>query len=149
MKIKEMLNTIIDKGDIKDMYKLNDMLDELICDLKEKEPKLYKEYKTKLMGMAYDYNFTKEMAFEIVDDMKPYGEVWGYDTTSEVKRQYNVQANDTDFYLVMNSMANDYSKVIDKEDVETYARLSNAFINDEDAIKNKVWEYFCKIPKED
>lgn len=149
MKIKQMLDIIIDKGKTKDMVKLNDMLDELICDLKEQKPKLYKEYKMKLMGMAYDYNFTKDMAEEIVYGMKPYGEVWDYDTTNEIKRQWNIQANDINFYLVMNSMINDYYKVIDKEDTETYAKLVNAFINDEDAIKNKIWVYFCKIPKED
>lgn len=44
MKIKKMLEVIIDKGKTEDMYKLNDMLDELICDLKEKQPKLYKVY---------------------------------------------------------------------------------------------------------
>lgn len=144
-----MLEVIIDKGKTEDMYKLNDMLDELICDLKEKQPKLYKEYKMKLMGMAYDYKFDEDMAIEIVNNMKPLGEYWDYETTSKVKRDYDINATDCDFYVVMNSLVNDYNKVIDKEDVETYVKMANAFINDEDAIKDKVWIYYTKIPKED
>ena len=149
MKIKKMLEIIIDKGKSEDMYALNDMLDELICDLKEKQPKLYKEYKMKLMGMAYDYKLDENMAMEIVNNMKPLGEYWDYDTTSKVKKDYGVNATDCDFYVVMNSLVNDYSKVIDKEDVETYVKMANAFINDDDAKKDKVWVYFTKIPKED
>lgn len=144
-----MLEVIIDKGKTEDMYKLNDMLDKLICDLKEKQPKLYKEYKMKLMGMAYDYKFDEDMAIEIVNNMKPLGEYWDYETTSKVKRDYDINATDCDFYVVMNSLVNDYNKVIDKEDVETYVKMANAFINDEDAIKDKVWIYYTKIPKED
>lgn len=149
MKIKKMLEIIIDKGKTEDMYKLNDMLDELICDLKEQKPKLYKEYKMKLMGMAYDYKFDEDMAIEIVNNMKPLGEYWDYETTSKVKKDYGVNAIDCDFYVVMNSLVNDYSKIIDKEDVETYVKMANAFINDDDAKKDKVWIYFTKIPKED
>ena len=149
MKIKKMLEIIIDKGESEDMYALNDMLDELICDLKEKQPKLYKEYKMKLMGMAYDYKLNDDMAMEIVNNMKPLGEYWDYNTTSKVKKDYGVNATDCDFYVVMNSLVNDYSKVIDKEDVETYVKMANAFINDDDAKKDKVWVYFTKIPKED
>lgn len=144
-----MLEVIIDKGKTEDMYKLNDMLDELICDLKEKQPKLYKEYKMKLMGMAYDYKFDEDMAIEIVNNMKPLGEYWDYETTSKVKRDYDINATDCDFYVVMNSLVNDYNKIIDKEDAETYVKMANAFINDDDAKKDKIWIYFTKIPKED
>ena len=149
MKVKKMLEVIIDKGKTEDMYKLNDMIDELICDLKEKQPKLYKEYKMKLMGMAYDYKLNDDMAMEIVNNMKPLGEYWDYETASKVRKDYGVNAIDCDFYVVMNSLVNDYSKIIDKEDVETYVKMTSAFINDDDAKKDKIWIYFTKIPKED
>ena len=47
----------------------------------------------------------------------------------------------------MNSLVNDYGKVIDKEDTNTYAKMARSFILDEDAKKNKVWIYFTKIVK--
>ena len=68
---------------------------------------------------------------------------------SELADKNKINANDYDFYIVMNSMINDYNEVIDKDDIETYVKMSNAFINDEDAVKNKVWKYYTTIVKED
>lgn len=147
MKIKEMLNVIIDKGNVKDMYKLNEMLNELICDLKEQNPRLYKEYKKELMGIAYDYKFDYNMAKEIVDNMQPLGEYWDIETTNKAKKDYNLDVDVCDFYIVMNSLINDYNKVISKDDAEIYIKMANAFINDEDAVKDKVWIYFTNIAK--
>ena len=47
----------------------------------------------------------------------------------------------------MNSLANDYGSVIDKDDTDTYVKMANSFINDEDAVKDKVCKYFTTIPK--
>lgn len=149
MKIKEYIAKIIVNGDQKDMEELSEMLDESIMKLKIYDPECYKKYKTKLLGMAYNYKFDEEMAKEIVENMKPLSEVWDLNTTNSVKAEYGINANDYDFYIVMNSMINDYNEVIDKDDIETYAKMSNAFINDEDAVKNKVWKYYTTIVKED
>lgn len=149
MKIKEYIAKIIVNGDQKDMEELSEMLDESIMKLKIYDPECYKKYKTKLLGMAYNYKFDEEMAKEIVENMKPLSEVWNLNTTNSVKAEYGINANDYDFYIVMNSMINDYNEVIDKDDIETYAKMSNAFINDEDAVKNKVWKYYTTIVKED
>ena len=142
MKIKEYIAKIIVNGDQKDMEELSEMLDESIMKLKIYDPECYKKYKTKLLGMAYNYKFDEEMAKEIVENMKPLSEVWDLNTTNSVKAEYGINANDYDFYIVMNSMINDYNEVIDKDDIETYVKMSNAFINDEDAVKNKVWKYY-------
>ena len=149
MKIKEYIAKIIVNGDQKDMEELSEMLDESIMKLKIYDQECYKKYKTKLLGMAYNYKFDEEMAKEIVENMKPLSEVWDLNTTNSVKAEYGINANDYDFYIVMNSMINDYNEVIDKDDIETYVKMSNAFINDEDAVKNKVWKYYTTIVKED
>ena len=149
MKIKEYIAKIIVKSEQKDMEELSEMLDESIMKLKIYDPECYKKYKTKLLGMAYNYKFDEEMAKEIVENMKPLSEVWDLNTTNSVKAEYGINANDYDFYIVMNSMINDYNEVIDKDDIETYVKMSNAFINDEDAVKNKVWKYYTAIVKED
>ena len=149
MKIKEYIAKIIVNGDQKDMEELSEMLDESIMKLKIYDPECYKKYKTKLLGMAYNYKFDEEMSKEIVENMKPLSEVWDLNTTNSVKAEYGINANDYDFYIVMNSMINDYNEVIDKDDIETYVKMSNAFINDEDAVKNKVWKYYTTIVKED
>lgn len=149
MKIKEYIEKIVENGKTEDMKELSDMLDEAIIKVKLTEPECYKKYKLKLMGMAYGYKFDYDMAEEIVDDMKPLGEYWDMETTTKVRKDYSLDVNDCDFYIVMNSLVNDYYKIIDKDDVETYVKMANAFINDEDAVKNKVWIYYTHIPKED
>lgn len=149
MKIKEYIEKIVENGKTEDMKELSDMLDEAIVKVKLTEPECYKKYKLKLMGMAYGYKFDYDMAEEIVDDMKPLGEYWDMETTTKVRKDYSLDVNDCDFYIVMNSLVNDYYKIIDKDDVETYVKMANAFINDEDAVKNKVWIYYTHIPKED
>ena len=149
MSIKKYIKMIVDNGNQEQMEELSDMLDEVIVKLKNYDSECYHKYKNKLMGMAYNYHFTPEFAKEIVSNMKPLGEYWNMDTTTMVKNQHGINATNEDFYIVMNSMANDYGDVIDKEQVETYIKLANAFINDKDSVNDKIWIYYTKIPKED
>lgn len=148
MKIKEMVTKIIDKGDIEDMYKLNEMLDELICDLKEQKPKLYKEYKKELYELAYGNVILEDKAKEIVENMKPYGEHYSMDDAKEVKEKYIIKHSISDVYLVINSLYNDYCDAIGDND-EMYAKMTKLWLNDSDGVEDKVYVYFSEIPKED
>jgi hypothetical protein len=145
LKVKEYIEKIIQKNKKEDMEKLSDMLEDLIYKMKEYDEECYHKYKMKLYGMANDYKFDKEYAIELVEDMRPIGEMWSIDTTNKVKSQYGINASDYDFYIVLNSLANDYGKIISTEDVETYVKMANAFINDVDAKENKVWRYYTTI----
>lgn len=149
MKIKKMIETIINKGKTEDMYALNDMLDELICDLKEQKPKLYREYKMELYKLAYGKVLSEEMAEEIIGKMRPYGMKWSLEETKQVQRQYNLEKiRDIDFWVVMNSAYNDFYDLFGEE-LENYVRYSKMFIKDDDAKEDKVFLYFVNIPKED
>lgn len=145
--IRKYIEKIGESKNIEDMKKLGDMLSDLIYDTKDSHPEIYKKYKNKLMGMAYDYKFDEEMAHEIVENMKPLGEYWNLETINGVKTNYDLKEDLYDLYVVMNAMANDYGEIISLEDVDTYVRLSEAFINDEDAVEHKVWKYFTKLVK--
>ena len=145
--IRKYIEKIGENKNAEDMQKLGDMLSDIIEATKESHPEMYKKYKNKLKGMAYNYEFDEEMAKEIVEEMKPLGEYWNLDTIKQVKESNGLECNLYDLYVVMNSMANDYKDVINLEDVETYIKLSKAFMNDEDASEHKVWKYFTKIPK--
>jgi hypothetical protein len=144
-----MIDKIVDEEDTKEMVELSYMLEDTICELKKYDKECYNKYKMKLYGMANDYKFDKDYAMEIVSKMKPLAEVWDMETTTDVKNQYEINADDCDFYIVLNSLANDYGKIISVEEVETYAKMADAFINDADAKDNKVWIYYTKIPKGD
>ena len=148
MKIKEMLAKIIDKGNIEDMYKLNEMLDELICDLKEQKPKLYKEYKKELYELAYGNVILEDKAIEIVEHMKPFGEHYNMQDAKEIKEDYSIKHSVSDVYLVANSLYNDYHDLLEDND-EMYAKMTKMWLNDTDSVEDKVYLYFCNIPKED
>ena len=145
--IKKYIKMIVDNGKQEDMECLSDMLSDVIYMLKSDHYDKYEKYKMKLYGMAYNYKFNDEMAHEIVENMKPLGEFWDLKTTTNVKNQYNINVDEYAFYVVMNSLANDYHNVISTDEVETYAKMAYAFINDEDAKNDKVWKYFTTIPK--
>lgn len=148
MKIKKMLEVIIDKGKTEDMYKLNDMLDNLICDLKEQKPKLYKEYKKELYELAYGNVILEDKAMEIVENMLPYGEHFTMDDAKEIKEEYSIKHSVSDVYLVVNSLYNDYHELLE-ENNDMYAKMTKLWLNDSDSVEDKVYEYFCNIPKED
>lgn len=148
MKIKEMLAKIIDKGNIEDMYKINDMLDNLICDLKEQKPKLYKEYKKELYELAYGNVILEDKAIEIVKNMKPNGEHYSLEYAKDIKENYNIKYSVSDVYLVINSLYNDYHDLLEDND-EMYAKMTKLWLNDSDSVEDKVYVYFMNIAKED
>lgn len=148
MKIKEMLAKIIDKGKIEDMYRLNEMLDDLICDLKEQKPKMYKEYKKELYEIAYGNVIMEDKAKEIVSKMRPYGEHYSMEQAREIKDNYSIRSSVSDIYLVVNSLYNDYHEIIDEND-DTYAKMTKLWLNDADSVDDKVYVYFMNISKED
>lgn len=148
MKIKEMLAKIIDKGNIEDIYKLNDMLDNLICDLKEQKPKLYKEYKKELYELAYGNVILEDKAIEIVKNMKPNGEHYSLEYAKDIKENYNIKYSVSDVYLVINSLYNDYHDLLEDND-EMYAKMTKLWLNDSDSVEDKVYVYFMNIAKED
>ena len=138
--IRKYIEKIGENRNIEDMKKLGDMLSDIIYDTKESHPEIYKKYKKKLIGMAYNYEIDKELAHEIVEDMKPLGEYWNMETVA------SVIGNDThrleDMYVVMNSLVNDYNKIISPDDADTYVKMAHAWLDDVDAKDHKLWKYF-------
>lgn len=147
MKVREMIDRIIEEGNRDKMYKLNDMLNDLICDMKMDNPKLYHEYKKDLYETAYGKVIMKDKAIEIVDNMLPYGEHYDMDMVEKIAKEHNMKYDDVDIYLVINSLYNDYCDIFGDDD-ETYIKMTKKWLDDKDAVEDKVYEYFCNIPKE-
>lgn len=148
MKVREMIEKVIEKGNKEDMYKLNDMLDDLICDLKEQRPKLYKEYKRELYELAYGNVILENKAREIVEHMRPYSEHYNMEQAKEIKEKYSIKHSVSDVYLVVNSLYNDYCDLIGDND-EMYSKMTKLWLNDADSVEDKVYEYFINVVKED
>ena len=148
MEIKEYISKIAENKKIDDMIELGNMLAEIICSMKESHSDAYEKYKMKLYGMAYDHKFEKNMAKDIVTSMEPRGQIWTLETTKQVQEQNGLSGiNPEDFYIVINSLGNDYGDIISVENTDTYVKMTDAWINDTDAKDDKVWIYFTKITK--
>ena len=140
--MKEYLDKIVINGKKEDMDCLADIMVDLLYSLKETDYDKFKKYKNKIKGMAYNYQIDKELAEEIVENMKPLGEYWNMKTIA------NAIGNDThrleDMYVVMNSLVNDYSSTLSSDDAGTYVKMAHNWLDDEDGHKNKIWWYFVK-----
>ena len=148
MKVRELINKIVDSEDKSKMYEMQDVFEDLLYALKEHHEKMYHKYKMCLYKIVYGETLNEEMAKDIVEDMQPYGEHWNMQQTSDVLKSHNLNVNDIDFYVVMNMAYNDYHELFD-ENLESYVNYSKLFIQDDDSKDNKVFLYFTTIPKED
>ena len=102
---------------------------------------------------------TREMAEEWVESMegddpaKPKGGKWTPDQIKPIATKYGVPTEGErfwEFYAIMNAMYSDYYPVAKKYNTlnpDYFADLAMAFINDKDAVRNKVSVYYECIAK--
>jgi len=145
-----MIREYIEKiGTIKDtnkMERLGEMLEELICDLKDSHEEEYEKYESELYELAYGKKISKDMAIEWVSDMKPVGEYWTMEQTTNAMQTLGYNIDAIDFYVVANMMMNDYNDLLE-EDEELALRMAYDWLNDVDAKDNKLYCYWKHIVK--
>lgn len=146
MDIEEIIETIVNNGRVEDMQELSDMLEDTLEDMKEYYPEEYKKYEIKLYEMAYGCVLNEEMAKDIVRKMRPFGEKWRIEETSNIQKDFGLNFREPDFYIVMNSAYNDYNNLF-RDNIEMYVQFASDFINDEDAKRDKVYLYYTTIPE--
>ena len=142
MDIEEIIQVIVDNGRIEDMRTLSDMLEDTLEELQNYDKECYDKYMMELYKMAYGNTLNRQMAEEIVSNMRPYGQRWSMQEAQEIQERYgidNVRA--VDFFVVMNSAFNDYRNLFD-DNLDMYVKFTMDFINDEDAKEGKVFKYF-------
>lgn len=97
---------------------------------------------------------TRDKAEEWVHSMKSAsgmpGQHWTMEQAKQVMSRHGLRADPVEFYVALNMMKSDYSKVaqklgVDKE--EFYACMADAFLNDEDAHKDKLARYYQSVVK--
>lgn len=142
MDIEEIIQVIVDNGRIEDMRTLSDMLEDTLEELQNYDKECYDKYMMELYKMAYGNTLNKQMAEEIVANMRPYGQRWSIQETQEIQERYGINnVRPVDFFVVMNSAFNDYRNLFD-DNVDMYVKFTMDFINDEDAKEGKVFKYF-------
>lgn len=147
-----MLRNYIDKigetKDVKKMEELGEMLEELIYGLKESHHEKYEKYKSELYELAYGKKLSEDMAVDWVNDMKPVGEYWTMEQTTNAMKSLGYNFSMIDFYVVANMMINDYNDLT-KDDEELALRLAYDWLNDVDAKEDKLYCYWKHIAKKE
>ena len=147
MKVEHYIRKIVEEGSNREMQELSNMLVEVIDIVKRYDEDCYKEYLMKLYKMANGNELDRNTAEEIVENMQPNGMRWTYQETEQIQRSHGLDnIRPEDFFVVMNQAYNDFRNVFG-DNIENYIRYTEAFINDEDAVNDKVFLYFMMIPR--
>lgn len=78
------------------------------------------------------------------------GAHWSFDQAVSVMKQKNYDVDPVEFYAAINMMYSDYFKVAKKLNVNTldfYGCMADAFLNDKDAVPDKLAAYYACIVK--
>ena len=148
MKVKEYIATIVKNGKQEDMNKLSDMLDEIICKTKDHHPDIYEHYKSCLYEMAYGKKINKDLAESWVKEMRPAGQHWTMEEAEATMKSKDVKSSVADFYTAINMMYNDNYKLV-KDNEQLAIDLAINWLEDEDAVADKMYEYYKHIAKRD
>lgn len=111
------------------------------------------------MPDGYVPPLTRDKAMEWVQGMEGEGgadgETWTFEEIEEIAKKNGIPKQEkklVELYAVMNMLASDYYKVAEEFDVlndEFFVCMAKAFIDDKDAVKDKVAMYYECIAKKD
>lgn len=145
MDIEEIIQRIVDNGNVEDMHKLSDILEDVMEVIEKYDKECYDKYAMKLYKMAYGPTFTRQMAEEIVSKMRPVGKRWNMEDIQHIQEQYGLENISTSsIFVVMNSAFNDFRDLFG-DDLDKYIKYTMDFIHDEDAKPDKVFLYYTTI----
>ena len=130
-----------------DLSKKEEFIKYVECLIEKTDDTKKEEMERWLYEISEGKVLNEKRASELIAAMKPHGQKWTLEETEGVRKQYEYETiRPVDFWIVMNSAYNDYEDIF-KDNVEYYARFSKDFIQDEDAVDDKVYYYFSMIPK--
>ena len=96
--------------------------------------------------------FNRQMAEEWVSRLQnadgTRGPHFSMEKSKEIMKQYNVDCDPTEFWVVINSLYSDYDQALKKNNASTlelYACLAKAWIEDQDAVPYKAAAYYTYV----
>ncbi len=106
----------------------------------------------------YDYRsipaMTREDAEHWMDSMKntdgTTGPKWTIDQIKQVMAQRGIGGDPLDFAVAMNMVYSDYcnvAKELGVNNMDFYVKMAKAFLDDEDAVKDKLAAYYTSVVK--
>lgn len=96
--------------------------------------------------------FDQRMAQEWTEGMKnadgTKGPHWSMDKVREIMREYQVDCDPVEFYAVLNSIYSDFCEALKENNtsnMKTYVCMAKAWLDDEDAVRDKAAAYFMYV----
>lgn len=126
--------------------KIEDIIDMLMCEVKDKEERLYNHIEMELYELAYGKKISEEMAEHWVQKMKPNGKHWNIDETNNAMYSLGYNLDQIDFFVVSNMIYNDYYNLV-KENEELALKMAEDWLKDTDAKDDKLYNYWKYIAK--
>ena len=146
MEIEDYIERIIEKGDIRDMNTLSDILEEVMKVLKDYDKECYQKYEMELYEMAYGKKLNDKAKIKWVEDMRPYSK-WTIQEVEKICSNYEVRIPLYSFFVIINMLYSDMSKVLGTGDSEEsllrYIKASEDWYYDEDANNTEEAKLYC------
>lgn len=138
----------------KAMTEMVKCFDDVMTHMKEVYPDKYKEIKSHLYVAFNGWHFNEDMLKDtyenmVSDDGSPVPK-WTVQETSNVGRSSGVSFkdfNEYDWNYVMNMIYSDYCEVLG-DNVMSYVKMANKFLNDKDAPEGKALRYAMCMKKD-
>lgn len=125
---------------------ISDIMDMLICNARDTDKELYDHVESLLYEMAYGKVLSEEMAEKWVKNMRPRGEHWIHEETTQAMHDLGYSLDPTEFFVVANMMYNDYYELV-KDNESLALELAEDWLEDEDAKECKLYEYWKHVIK--
>lgn len=149
MMLKSDIRHIIEHGKPEDMYKLEELFNDVVEDLRESDEDEYCEIVYKVHKIAYGGHLGEDLAKKWVDSMEnkdgTHGAHWSWDEVDKIRKQYAPETDEGDFYAAISMMYSDYYN--SRFDTATYAQLAKDWLDDKDVGGCKTLKYYMRIVK--
>lgn len=147
---EEYLEEIVKKGSNDDMVALAKVFDKAMDYIKESDTEKYEKLEMKMHEIVYGKVITEDLAKEWVSSMRPMAK-WTMEDTNAVLKQYGLNIDPIQFYVVMNMLYSDMKNVLgsgdDEESLEKYVEATKDWLNDDDVGKDKLYDYYKYVIK--
>lgn len=152
MSVLKMYHKAMDNQEV--IEKMMEDFDIVMDIIKTEHPERYRDIKTNLYILINGYHFDEETLMDILEDMVnddgSKAPKWSVEETNSVARSNGVSFrnyNQYDWNYVMNMIYSDYCEILG-DNVSSYVRMAQKFLNDKDAPEGKALRYAMCMKKD-
>ena len=127
---------------------LREFARDVLSMLKETNKSLYEDLELSLYKEIYGCHFNEWLLEKALKDLHnedgTIGKHWTIEQTNSVAKQYDIhfdKFNEYDWNYTMNMIYSDYYGYV-SNDIQTYVKLSKAFLYDKDSKEGKAFYYY-------